>query len=161
MASGQISFTPLSVAERMIIMGFWSNLWFDVCDFFTTSDVEGQRNQYKKLVQYLEKNIPQLRSAVSDIEGNGMSILFPAISGQNDQSSSGGVVIKYGEKYDIIETDVKAMFEEMKSYLASMEAKLPVAQAELARFEELVRIENERKAELARQEQERLLSDMK
>lgn len=141
-------------------MGFWSNLWFDVCDFFTTSDVEEQRNQYKKLVNYLEKNIPQLRSAVSDMETNSMSILFPAISGEND-TSSGGVVDKYTEKYTLTKSGVDTMFSEMKSSLESMEAKLPVAQAELARYEELVRIENERKAEIARRERERLLSNMR
>lgn len=132
---------------------WWSNRVFDVVDFFTTSHVEGMRDNYKNLVNYLNNKLPRLNEQIVQMEDS-FRALTTAMEGSGDGISSGGLVDAYDSKFAIYKTETQAIIDYYRGMRDSAVAKQTEAQLQLDIYEELVRQENARRAEIARQEAE-------
>lgn len=131
-------------------MGFWNDLWFDISDVFTTSDVEAQRNAYKKAVKALNAAIPKLEESITQVNSDIDSI--KKTLGTDADVSSGGLVDLYKDKYNIVINDFNSIITYYKEKKAEVVTKRDEAQVQLDIYEKLVEEENRRKREIAAQE---------
>jgi len=131
-------------------MGFFSDLWFDISDVFTTSDVEAQRNAYKKAVAALDKAIPKLDESINQLIADIDSI--KKTLGTSADSSSGGLVDLYKSKYSIVLNDLNSILSYYQGKKDEVVGKRSEAQVQLDIYEQLVEEENRRKQEIAAQE---------
>ncbi len=130
-------------------MSWWSDVKFDIHDFFTTSDVEAQCKQYRKLVEYLDWYLPELKQQIELCEKDGL----PISPGADDTTSRGGLADEYSRCYDSITNRFDRLIATYNSYYILMVRKQALAKLKLEKYEKMVRIENQRKREMSRQEQ--------
>lgn len=128
--------------------------WDSVGDFFNTSGNEAKRDQYKKLVKYLNKKIPILEKDYKYLE-NGCKIEYEIMKGVEKTDASGELAFMYDTKLDVLKTEIDNLLIYYNNILTSFKNKLAMAQSKYEYYVEQCRIEDEQRRQRIREEQER------
>lgn len=127
------------------------SLW----DFFGSnlSENERKRDEYNKLVKYLNKKIPKAEELYNNLN-TGCDREFKIMEGNtNDKTNLNGVLVNmYDDKFKIYRNDTKNLLNYYKNMITSFRNKLSVAQSNYEYYVEQCRLDEERKR---REEQER------
>jgi len=125
-------------------------------DFFgsNSSENERKRDEYSKLVKYLNKKIPKAEELYNNLN-TGCDTEFKIMEGNtNDKTNLNGVLVTmYDDKFKIYRNDTKNLLTYYKNIIASFRNKLSVAQSKYEYYVEQCRLDEERKR---REEQERV-----
>jgi hypothetical protein len=118
-----------------------------------SSENERKRDEYSKLVKYLNKKIPKAEELYNNLN-TGCDIEFKIMEGNtNDKTNLNGVLVTmYDEKFKIYRNDTINLLTYYKNMIASFRNKLSVAQSKYEYYVEQCRLDEERKR---REEQER------
>ena len=129
--------------------------WDSVGDFFHTSDNERKRDEYSKLVKYLNKKIPKAEELYNNLK-TGCDMEFKIMKGTNDRNNlTGKLVSMYDNKFIIYQKDTTDLLDYYKNMIASFRNKLASAQSMYEYYAEQCRLEDERRRQRIREEQER------
>lgn len=118
--------------------------WYDIKDFFTTSDIEKVRNDYKKLVSDLEKQISIYDENVSYINKMNEE---PVFIDQGPYNWEGNIITTYRQKQDIIISEREEILRNFKNGRDDAEDSLATARNRLSYLEELCAQEDREKKE--------------
>jgi hypothetical protein len=128
-------------------------IWDTVVDVFTTSDNERKRDEYKKLVNYLNKKIPKAEELYDELVKS-CETEFNIMEGSKGDAS-GVLASMYDEKFEIYQEDTEKLLNYYKSILSSFRSKLSTAQSKYEYYVEQCRIEDELRRQRIREERER------
>ena len=128
--------------------------WDSVGDFLHTSDNERKRDEYSKLVKYLNKKIPKAEELYSNLK-TGTDMEFKIMKGTKDKNLVGELVKMYDLKFEVYQTDTTNLLNYYKNMIAAFRNKLASAQSLYEYYAEQCRLEDERRRQRIREEQER------
>lgn len=134
-------------------MDFWDSLG----DLLHTSDNERKRNEFKKLVDYLNKKIPKAEGFYNDLK-TGCDMEFKIMKGRSSDAY-GVLASMYDSKFNTYTTDTTHLLDYYKNILSAFRSKLSAAQSKYEYYVEECRKEDEerrrRQEEREREEREK------
>lgn len=137
-------------------MYFWDTLY----DWTHTSDNERKRDEYKKLVNYLNKKISKADDLYNNlvsgckIENNIMKGTVGTLD-TTAGDASGVLASMYDTKFNIYDGETEKLLTYYKNMIASFRSSLAAAQSKYEYYVEQCRIEDEERRRRIREEEER------
>lgn len=128
-------------------------VWDSIVDYFTTTDNERKRDEYKKLVEYLSKKIPKAEEYYNDLRNN-CEMDFKIMKG-NGRDAYGVLASMYDQKFIIYQKDTTRLLDYYKNILSAFRSKLAAAQSKYEFYVEQCRIEDEQRRRRIQEERER------
>lgn len=119
---------------------------YKIKDFFTDSEMERKREQYKSLVKKINKKLSTVEKKIELFKDNFDNELNNLILYHDDDS--GMLLSTYMDKLAIFSTDTKKLLDYYEEIYADIKQKLKIAQERLEYYQKQCQLEDQQQKEI-------------